>query len=242
MHTDTSAAEQERPAAAPTDPLSAIAGPEELAAVYRATRQSITALLHEVPASRAALSVPATPGWSVRDLTAHILHVCREARQPEDGVTYEPGVPVPELLELWARTAEPLEARFREIEPLNRLKMVMDGYTHEQDLRLALGLPQTVRHPAFPIAFALVVLGFSLELGEHGLPSVAFETPDLRRVAGAEPVAVTVRGPSHAVYRALTGRRAPEQIVRLDWSGDPVPFLPAFSWGPFHPPRQAVEA
>jgi uncharacterized protein (TIGR03083 family) len=242
MQTDMPADEQERPAAVPFDPVSAIASPQELADVYRATRQSITALLRGLPASRAALFVPATPAWNVRDLTAHMLHVCREARQPEDGVTYQPGVPVAELLELWAATAEPLEARFREIEPLNRLKMVMDGYTHEQDLRLALGLPQTVRHPAFPIALALVVLGFSLSLGERGLPSVAFETPDRRCVAGAEPVGVTVRGPSHAVYRALTGRRSREQIMQLDWSGDPAPFLPAFSWGPFHPPRQIVES
>jgi len=119
---------------------------------------------------------------------------------------------------------------------------VMDAYTHEQDLRLALGLPPTVQHPAFRISFSLVALGFSLALDEHGLPSVAFETPDGRWVAGAEPAAVTASGSAHALFRALAGRRTADQIGQLDWSRDPRPFLPAFTWGPFHPPVRAVES
>lgn len=218
------------------------AGPQEAAEIYRETRHNITALVQDLPADRAALAVPTTPGWNVRDLTAHILHVCSRAEQPEDGVTYVPGVPISGVLEQWTETAEEVEARFPEIEPLNRLKMVMDAYTHEQDLRGALDLPQTVVHPAFHIAFSLVALGFSLSLAEYGLPSVAFETPDGRWVSGADPAPVTVRGPSHDLFRALAGRRTLQQITEFDWSQDPQPFLPAFTWGPFRPPTQVVES
>jgi hypothetical protein len=52
---------------------------------------------------------------------------------------------------------------------------------------------------------------------------------------------VTVSGDPLELYRSLAGRRTHEQIAALTWTADPRQWLPAFEWGPFHPPRTPVE-
>ncbi len=37
------------------------------------------------------------------------------------------------------------------------------------------------------------------------------------------------RGTAFELYRALMGRRTPDQIAAMDWTGDPAPVLPALS-------------
>lgn len=213
-----------------------------LAETYRATRASTIALLADMPAARCALPVPACPGWSVRDLTAHLLQVCREGRggEPATGpLPYEPTLDVPALFELWEADAPALEARIPRLDPISASMLVLDAFAHEQDLRYALGLPQPDRHPAFPASFRLLQMGFGRSLAARGLPPVRFEAAEDE--PGPATGTVTVRAPRHAIFRALAGRRSARQIAAMDWSEPAERYLPAFSWGPFRVPRHDVE-
>ncbi|HKB27785.1 MAG TPA: hypothetical protein VKC59_02080, partial [Candidatus Limnocylindrales bacterium] len=56
---------------------------------------------------------------------------------------------------------------------------------------------------------------------------------------GADPPAPTVPPVGtldvdrFELFRAMTGRRSERQIRAYDWSVDPAPYLPVFSFGPF---------
>jgi len=47
------------------------------------------------------------------------------------------------------------------------------------------------------------------------------------------PAEIRLTASPFELFRAMTGRRSAEQIRRLDWSGDPSPYLPLFALGPF---------
>jgi hypothetical protein len=120
--------------------------------------------------------------------------------------------------------------------------MLMDAYTHELDIRLALGAAWPTDHPAFDGALDLLVSGFAGAVRERGLASVQIELDGQQWLAGDGTPAATVSGHRLDVYRSLAGRRTQQQIAGLDWSADPRQWLPAFEWGPFRPPARPVEA
>ena len=121
------------------------------------------------------------------------------------------------LLDEWERSGGRVEAALARAEHSGKgAVLVMDAFTHELDIRLALGVPFPVGHPAFRADAWRWVVGTG------------------------EPTAV-VRGSRTDLYRALAGRRTYRQIEQLTWSIHPGPWLPAFGWGPFRPPDQPVE-
>ncbi|MFG3410264.1 maleylpyruvate isomerase family mycothiol-dependent enzyme [Streptomyces sp. NPDC048142] len=212
---------------------------------YRACRENITRLVTSGP-SVADLSVPACPGWSVRDLVGHLVQVCRMAVGEEPGEISEPpppppGIPLAELLVTWAELEEELPRVLSRADWLRRRILPLDVFSHELDLRAALGIPPPDRHPALPDALDLAVTGFTMSLSGHGLPALRVHTPDRVWTAGEGEPAVTLRGESPDIFRALTGRRTLRQIGEMSWSTSPAPWLPAFTWGPFTPPTHPVE-
>jgi hypothetical protein len=85
--------------------------------------------------------------------------------------------------------------------------------------------------------------GFFARTAELGLPVLRIETPRRHWTSGSgEPAAMVLTAGIHDLYRSLTGRRTHDQITALSWTGDPEPWLPAFTRGPFRPPARPVEA
>lgn len=120
--------------------------------------------------------------------------------------------------------------------------LLLDAFSHELDIRGALGIPVPDDHPALADALELATMGFTMSVNAHRLPALRIETPDQRWLVGAGDPAATVRGESLEVFRSLTGRRTIPQIRGLSWSSAPESWLPAFTWGPFTPPTQPIEA
>ncbi|WP_433241128.1 maleylpyruvate isomerase family mycothiol-dependent enzyme [Streptosporangium sp. CA-135522] len=215
-------------------------------AAYSHVRNNVTRLLADRPAA-GDLTVAACPEWTVRDVVAHLVGICaavavklggRSAAEPLPGSD----AALADLLDAWAVAGEQAE---RLIAGARRGGvMTMDAFTHELDIRHALGVPPPAGHPAYPGALDVVVGGFSAEVSRRGLPALSIETAGARWAAGGEGrPAVTLEAGRYDLYRSLAGRRTHAQIARLRWSEDPRPWLPAFAWGPFEPPvRQAESA
>jgi uncharacterized protein (TIGR03083 family) len=213
---------------------------------YRAVREGVSRLLTERPEA-GLVPVPACPGWTVRDVLAHLVDICRSVHSHRAGESAvspfdSAGAGLSELLAEWAGPGE-------QVEPLIAASggarvLVMDAFTHELDIRRALGAPPPADHPAYPDSLDLVAEGFSRAVHAHGLPALRLETPGAQWTAGpGEPVA-TVRAHRHDLYRSLSGRRTLAQIDELSWSGSgsAAAWGPAFTWGPFHPPEVPTES
>ncbi|MFI9639052.1 maleylpyruvate isomerase family mycothiol-dependent enzyme [Micromonospora sp. NPDC051925] len=219
-----------RPSRAPAD------------AAYRQVRRATAELLAEGPPGAGALPVAHCPDWTVDRLVAHLVEVCARVHGRVTGSVPDatPDAGLPELLAEWGRLSGPVEEFLAGPDSMDGHILVMDAFTHELDLRQALGVAPPVDHPALPVALGVLLRGLSAALDGHGLPPLAVQTEHGRAVAGTGEPAVTVAGPWHEVYLSLAGRRSAAQIRSLRWSADPGRWLPAFTWGPFRVPESPV--
>jgi hypothetical protein len=106
--------------------------------------------------------------------------------------------------------------------------LLTDLAVHQQDIYGAMGVVKDRDAAAIGIGFASYVGGVGLRIGAAGGPSLRFVTEHKERVAGDGEPAATVRAPRFELFRALSGRRSPDQVRAYDWDGDPEPFLELF--------------
>lgn len=92
---------------------------------------------------------------------------------------------------------------------------------------LVVGLAEDVLASTVPATPLWTVKDESLGLNPHG--------GKIGGVLGTGPGGITVRGESFDITRALFGRRSLDQIAAFEWSEDPAPHLPYFS---FFTPRE----
>lgn len=199
-----------------------------LSALYAETRQRLTDFVLSCPGDwdRPA---PATPGWTVHDLVAHVTGVAEDlagGRPPTGGPTEEwtaghvargRDVPVPELVEKWAKLSGPVEEALdrRPVWPI-----VIDAGAHEQDVRGAVG-------DVGARDSAVVTIGTHVLLRGLDVPRpllVRTEREELR-VGPDEGEPVVLSTTTFEAFRWRMGRRSRAQLAAMDWSGDPAPFL-----------------
>lgn len=197
---------------------------------YRTVRQHVAELARSSGA--AGTVVPACPDWTVQDLVAHLAGNCASFLGEPNAVD-EPGLAG--MLAWWQGSAQRVE-QLAAAGTIDIGRLLMDAFTHELDLRDALAVPAPADHPAYPVAFGVVVGGLTWSISARGLPALRLVCEDASWTAGLGPPAATVTAGRYDLYRSLTGRRTPAQIAELEWSDDPNRWLPALFWGPFHPP------
>ncbi|MFG1876005.1 maleylpyruvate isomerase N-terminal domain-containing protein [Sphaerisporangium sp. NPDC049003] len=209
------------------------------AVAYRHVRDNLSRLLAERP-DAGGVPVAACPEWTIRDVVAHLVGICARVT----GVPVEPpsDAGLASLLTAWADLGEQVERLVAAGGARRAPTLVMDAFTHELDVRHALGVPPPATHPAYPGALDVVVSGFSAEADRLGLPPLRVETDGVFWVTGqGGPPVATLGAPRYDLLRSLAGRRTYAQIAGLSWSQDPGPWLPAFAWGPFDPPERPAE-
>jgi uncharacterized protein (TIGR03083 family) len=208
---------------------------------YRAVRLAVTELLADRDA--ATLVVPACPEWTVEKLLGHLVGIAALAigRMSGWAPAAAGGADVPNLLDEWGKLGPRAEELMAERGGRCGNLMVMDAFTHELDLRYALGEVVPAEHPAFAGAFEVLANGFSASVTAHNLPGVRLSVGETQWLVGDSDPAATVTADRYELLRSLAGRRTARQITELDWDRDSHRWLPAFTWGPFTPPALPVE-
>ena len=204
-------------------------------ALYDASRRRLTDLMRSLTPDQLDTVVPGCPDWTVRQLLGHLvgapadIFAGRVGDLPGDEwtarqVSERAHLSLEELLATWEReTPQWLERmaadeRFRPI-------LVLDAFTHEHDVRGAVGAPPADDDAAadtvdFVVQQMTGWLDQSLRADESR-PALRLRAPEHEWVLGSgEPVA-TVAFPSQLeLARALAGRRSRRQLEAYEWEGD----------------------
>ena len=195
----------------------------DLGVLYASARERISAMLAGADDSVAARAVPATPGWTVHDVVAHLRGIVDDALTGNmDGVATDPWTaaqvergrtaPLPQLLAEWNRDAPMIESFLSSPGGADNAAAVIDVHTHEADLRGALGLPPVVPDDYGPLMFSMLAGGLVERANQAGLQAVRVCTTEGDE-AGPADAPVTVRLARHELHRAALGRRSAEQIA-----------------------------
>ena len=200
----------------------------DLAQLYRDTRERLTSLVAGLDEEALATPVPACPGWQVQDVVAHLAAIVEDALAgrltgpPSEAETavqvarYK-GRPMPQTLEGWTAGAP----RFEEaISALDIPPAVIDVASHEQDIRGAVGKPGARDTEVIKQMAAWLITRLRTPV------PLRVTVGDTRFLAGpdGEP-ALELTTTWYEAFRWRMGRRSRDQLVALDWSGDPSPVL-----------------
>lgn len=226
--------------------------------IYDETREKVSDYVRALDDKDLDRSVPATPGWTVRDIISHLAGdvACVRAgdfpaeyfaafgepagieslnRWTDSQVASRRSNALEEVLEEWKTNADALVDMMNGktpwsdgIPPFASTILVTDLAVHQQDIYGAFEERRDRESPAIRIATAGYVVGMGWRLASAGLPPLLVVSDDSQRVAGEGEPAATVRASRFEMFRALSGRRNPEQIAGFDWDGDAAPYIPYF--------------
>ncbi|HVF76616.1 MAG TPA: maleylpyruvate isomerase family mycothiol-dependent enzyme [Acidimicrobiales bacterium] len=212
--------------------------------IYEDTRARLTAFVRQLGDDDLARPVAACPGWTVRDVVAHLTGVAVDitAGRTEGLATSEStarqvaeraGRSLDELLDEWAEHAPALGRLVRETPRMARA--VVDLVTHEYDI---CGPVESV---GFDYSLQAYVTGLDYRLRKHSLPPLRVRAGDEEwELGGGDPATTMATSPTE-LFRALAGRRSVAQVRAFDWDGDASPYVPVMStFGPL-PEDDVVE-
>ena len=217
-------------------------------AAYARMRERLSAVLADVDDTTAAATpVPACPGWSVADLTAHVYGVARDVTDgnvadagtdPWTAFQVERFAPlgVAAMVEEWNTIAPGFEEALSGFPEEITARIVFDSGTHEHDLRGALDRPGARDADTVVIGLEFMAGGLDGLAAREGLPGLELVTPEVTSTIGGGPVRVRLATDTFSLYRALAGRRSVPQILALPWEGDATPYLTVFDGAPMRPP------
>ena len=196
---------------------------------YRESMGRIMALVNN---QNVDTSVPACPGWTVKDVVAHL---CGAIRDIAKGDTDDAGS------EAW--TARQVEAyRHRSLTDIGaewHLRansspwafqtfgqvMMADIISHEFDIRGALGNTQGRDMPAVTSAALFYLNALDYVFKEDSVLPLRILTEDKALELGEGEPQASVEMSWWEAMRVSSGRRSREQVRALTWTGDPKTWL-----------------
>jgi uncharacterized protein (TIGR03083 family) len=217
------------------------ADPRLMARLYQETRERIIALVSGLDDAAWSTPVAACPGWSVRDVVAHLAAVAddwvggRLAGAPTDEATAAQiarfgGYDVAEILAAWTDAAAQLDHM---AETAGIAPPLGDVTCHEHDVRAALSRPGsrdsaavwytsdqllTTLHTPVPLRVTVE----DAQYHRRDDRAAGYQSGPDDRAGRAEILLSTTR---FEALRWRTGRRSRAQLAAMDWSGDPTPVL-----------------
>jgi uncharacterized protein (TIGR03083 family) len=230
----------------------------DLSGVYDSTRRDLIELVSGLSEDELDRAVPATPGWTIRNIVAHLAgdascaivgdfpSVFFEAFGEPEAVALvnewtagqlakRESKPLPEVLAEWDVSAEKVSSMMRDETPwpdgvpwfVDRV-LVTDLAVHQQDIYGAFGTERDREAPQVKIGLAGYIGTMDFRLRSSGGPALRFVSGDKTWLAGGDEADTSVKASRFELFRAMSGRRSPDQIRDLEWDGDPAPFIPYF--------------
>ncbi|WP_228032600.1 maleylpyruvate isomerase N-terminal domain-containing protein [Mycolicibacterium sp. P9-22] len=196
--------------------------------IYLDTKERICALLPGADHPSWAISVPACPGWTVRDVVAHMTAVAQDwadgtlSGAPTDEQTAEHVARFADrntahLLEAWTAAT----ARLQQMAATDGLSPPLgDIACHEHDIRGALD-----RAGARESAAVWHTSDRLIPMLQPSRP-VRITVEDGEYLCGpAEGTEIGLTTTRFEALRWRTGRRSRAQLAAMNWSGDPAPII-----------------
>lgn len=230
----------------------------DLVDLYQQVRHDICELVVGLDPQVLDEPVPATPEWSIRDVVAHLTAdaTCAingdfprqffDAFGEADAVTTlndwtarqveeRQDRSLEELVEEWKASSVDLTAMMRGEEPwpgeavmfIDRV-LLTDAAVHQQDIFGTLGVERGRDAAPIKIALSGYIATMGWRLASSQLPPLRFDVGEKSYTAGDGEPGATVRGSRFEFFRAMSGRRNPEQVAAYEWDGDPEPYIPYF--------------
>jgi uncharacterized protein (TIGR03083 family) len=230
----------------------------DIADVYDDVRKGLSALVLELSDDERHTPVPATPGWTIRDVIAHLAGdaaclivgdlpreffdafgdddtVVTLNRWTSGHVTARAETPISEVLDEWEESAGILTRMMRgesawpnDIPFFADRVLVTDIGVHQHDIYGALGIVRDRGGPPVRIGVAGYVAILDMRFRTDGVPPLRLEADEKIWVVGGDEPAATLRTNRFELFRALSGRRSPEQVKGYDWDGKPDDFMRYF--------------
>ena len=204
-----------------------LADPVLIARQYQQTRERIIGLLADPDVDLRA-PVVACPGWSVRDVVAHVAAVAEDCADgtltgpPTDAETAAQIARFAEhdrdgIFSAWTAAAERLDHM---ADTTGVAPPLADAICHEHDMRAAIGRPGAREtdevwqssHQLLTILQTPVPLHVFVEDAEY-------------RTGPDDARGIRLRTTRFEALRWRTGRRSRAQLEAMDWSEDPAPVL-----------------
>jgi uncharacterized protein (TIGR03083 family) len=208
--------------------------PVDTIELYVTTRARLVEMAAAVDAAAGAVPVRATPGWTVKDVYAHLTGVAADlVNERRDGM----GSPTWTARQVEDRRRDDLaavcvewgdlEASFLAWAAAQEAPPVftaLDIWTHQQDVRATLGLsPERDERSAFLAVAACEA--FDGRLRRAGAPAVQVVSTTVDTVLGDGAPVATLRTDDFEMLRLLFSRRTLVQMANAPWEGDPAPVL-----------------
>jgi uncharacterized protein (TIGR03083 family) len=209
---------------------------------YKRSQQRVVTLIDN---DVAATDVPACPGWTVKDVIAHLAGFFTAYRSGDPQEAFGPGWgdrevaarqhrSLNECITEWNDLVEApgdlFESRFGPV-------AVADVLAHEQDVRTALNKPGA-RDDENILPSVQMGLSFLENKPEtQELPALRIITDEIDQKLGQGEPAATLHTSSFELFRTIHGRRTPEQVRAMDWQGSAEPWISSlFLFGPAEQP------
>ena len=201
-------------------------------AAWQETQQRVCALVEDVGPERMERPVPATPGWTARDLLSHMVGLGADvlagdepddhnARWTQAQVDARRERSSAELVAEWRGLADDLVTWMRE----HGTRPLGDAIIHEQDLRGALGEPGARDTEAFAVIRERMAKRFVSTLGDRTDWHFVGEQWSF---GDADSASVVVQAGDFDLGRALMSRRSAEQLRSWTVRGDLSPYVSCF--------------
>jgi uncharacterized protein (TIGR03083 family) len=230
----------------------------DVAEIFEETRGQIVDLVGGLSVKETQKPVPATPGWRIRDVVSHLsgdlssliandfpAEFFMAMGQPEtiaqlnewtdEHVKSRADMSVSEIFDEWEASSKTIIDMMRghsdwpdNVPPFADRVLLTDLGVHLHDIYGALGIVRDRDGAPVRIGSAGYVAVMGMRLTTFDAPALAIESGDKSWVIGGDDPAATLRVDRFELFRALSGRRSPEQIKSYDWEGDPGPFLDFF--------------
>ncbi len=214
----------------------------DLESIWTTTHNRVRTMARDLSPEQAEQTVPATDGWTVRQLLAHMVGVDDDALKdavPEDlapswtqhHVEDRADSSVKDILDEWQELAPAVQEALRTGPEDEVASLVVDAWVHEQDMRSATGEAGGRDSDAVEVTLgALTQMGVGDKAASGDVPPLRLEAEDWSTTVGDGEPTTTVRAPSTwELARGLGGRRSADQVRGWDWEGDPTPYLPHLS-------------